>query len=255
MPELTRLRGMQSCKFSTTVCFSGVGTRDVLAVVQDGKRHHPALHLVLAAPTIVGIVAPKPLNLKDHTLAIFLGYDPGGRGKNGVAAIRVPTNTPEVISTATVLDASEALAWLTAFKDSAQAIGIDTLLAWSPSGSRACDNALRRKYGGNSVIAQNSLYSAMTLNGAIVAKRIGLPVYESHPKLLLRSDAADPVRQAYRSAVTRAGADHEADAVVAAWCAAMGYMRSWTTELFADVEDDIELVVPGARYPWFEPLA
>lgn len=48
--------------------------------------------------------------------------------------------------------------------------------------------------------------------------------------------------------------DHEGDAIVAAWCAAMGHNRKWTVDLYADIKDDIELVVPGVRYPWFEVL-
>lgn len=94
----------------------------------------------------------------------------------------------------------------------------------------------------------------MTLNGAIVARRFGLPVYDSHPKLLLQSEAGDPIREVYEEAIANAGTDHEGDAVVAAWCAAMGHTQNWTTELYSDIEDDIELVVPGARYPWFEAL-
>jgi predicted nuclease with RNAse H fold len=94
----------------------------------------------------------------------------------------------------------------------------------------------------------------MTLNGAIVAKRLGLPVYESHPKLLLRVSGENAIREVYEEAVANSGADHEGDAIVAAWCAAMGHEQKWIVDLYADVADDIELVVPGARYPWFERL-
>jgi predicted nuclease with RNAse H fold len=187
-------------------------------------------------------------------MTVFLGYDPGGKGKNGVAAIRVISNEPEVVAKATVRDAAEALSWLEDYAKTAVALGIDTLLAWSPKGGRACDDALRRKYGGNSVVAQNSLYSSMTLNGAIVAKRLGLPVYESHPKLLLRVSSENGIREIYDDAVSATEADHEGDAIVAAWCAAMGHSRKWAVDLYMDVEDDIELVVPEARYPWFEKI-
>lgn len=186
-------------------------------------------------------------------MTLFLGYDPGGKGKNGVAAIQMVSDVPKVVEKATVRDAAEALAWLDVYARTADAIGIDTLLAWSPKGGRACDNALRRKYGGNSIVAQNSLYSSMTLNGAIVAKRLGLPVYESHPKLLLNVIGENAIREVYRCAVTDLR-DHEGDAIVAAWCAAMGHNKKWTIDLYADIEDDIELVVPGARYPRFEAL-
>ncbi len=187
-------------------------------------------------------------------MKLFLGYDPGGKGKNGVAAIQVVADVPIVVGKATVRDAAEALSWLEAYARTADALGIDTLLAWSPTGGRACDDALRRKYGGNSIVAQNSLYSSMTLNGALVAKRLGLPVYESHPKLLLRVSGENTIRKVYQDAVANSGADHEADAIVAAWCAAMGHNRKWTVNLYEHLEDDIELVVPGARYPWFENL-
>lgn len=185
---------------------------------------------------------------------LFIGYDPGGRSKNGVAAIRLKSEAVEVVDTATVRDAADALIWLTGHSSKAQALGIDTLLAWSPKGGRACDDALRRRYGGNSIVAQNSLYSAMTINGAIVARRIGLPVYESHPKLLLQTNAGEMIRPTYEDAVVQAGADHEGDAIVAAWCAAMGHTRRWTADLYSDVKDDIERVVPDARYPWFEAV-
>lgn len=130
-------------------------------------------------------------------MALFLGYDPGGKKKNGVAAVRVTSDAIEVLETAIVTDASEALSWLENYRSNAQALGVDTLLAWSPKGGRACDDALRHRYGGNSIVAQNSLYSAMTLNGAIVARRIGLPVYESHPKLLLKSHSEAEIRYVY----------------------------------------------------------
>lgn len=187
-------------------------------------------------------------------MTLFLGYDPGGKGKNGVAAIKVVSDAPKVVDKATVRDAAEALSWFEAYAKAAIVVGIDTLLAWSPKGGRACDNALRSRYGGNSIVAQNSLYSSMTLNGAIVAKRLGLPAYESHPKLLLRVLGEQAIHAVYDDAVAKSGADHEGDAIVAAWCAAMGHSRKWTIDLYTDIEDDIMLVVPGARYPWFEGI-
>lgn len=138
-------------------------------------------------------------------MALFLVYDPGGKGKNGVAAIQVVSGMPKIVDKATVRDAAEALSWLQAHAKTAVALGIDTLLAWSPKGGRACDDALRRKYGGNSIVAQNSLYSSMTLNGAIVAKRLGLPVYESHPKLLLRASGQNVIREIYQDALCKLG--------------------------------------------------
>lgn len=94
----------------------------------------------------------------------------------------------------------------------------------------------------------------MTLNGAIVARRLGLPVYESHPKLLLCVSGDNAIREVYDDAVSTVGADHEGDAIIAAWCAAMGHNRRWAVDLYVDIEGDIELVVQEARYPWFEAV-
>lgn len=71
---------------------------------------------------------------------------------------------------------------------------------------------------------------------------------------MLSVSGANAIREIYQDAVASSGADHEGDAIVAAWSAAMGHNRKWTVDLFADIDDDIELVVPGARYPWFEAL-
>jgi hypothetical protein len=52
-------------------------------------------------------------------MSLFLGYDPGGKAKNGVAAIRLASDSIEILNTATVLDASEALLWLTSYASGA----------------------------------------------------------------------------------------------------------------------------------------
>ena len=62
-----------------------------------------------------------------------------GIEKNGVAAIQVDSDAPKVVGKVTVHDAAEALSWLEAHAITAVALGIDTLLAWSPKGGRACD--------------------------------------------------------------------------------------------------------------------
>ncbi|WP_165352864.1 hypothetical protein [Loktanella sp. IMCC34160] len=48
----------------------------------------------------------------------------------------------------------------------------------------------------------------MTLKGAIVARRLGMPVYESLPKLLLRVSGENAIREVYEGAVTTTDADH-----------------------------------------------
>lgn len=212
---------------------------------------------------------------------LFLGYDPGGDGNHGVAAVRIAEDgSLEEPDTHCLRDAAEVMDWLRSLRN-ARALGIDTLLAWSPTGGRrgrssgrACDGALRRKYPehSKSVIAQNSLYSAMTINGIIVAmeaQNMGLPLAESHPKLLISAaSAADPEMTALcethqricQRPTDQANADHEADAVVAAWSVSRHIYGKWTTDLY-DIdktrESSGDLLFPAgeAAFPWPEPIA
>lgn len=200
---------------------------------------------------------------------LFLGYDPGGKGKHGVAALEV-SNDGVILANPTcevVEDAEAAWLWLSKFHK-ILALGIDTLLAWSPRGGRACDDALRDAYQQNaaSVIPQNSLYSSMTINGAIVARRAArheIPLFESHPKLLVRTRSrSDPatksilahyhqiIKLGSNSLKTGKQADDMADAVVAAWCAAQGFLKRWPTELYETPGDQLEKVAKGVSYPW-----
>ncbi|MCR4281876.1 MAG: hypothetical protein NUV72_02455 [Bauldia sp.] len=96
-------------------------------------------------------------------MAMFLGYDPGGRGRHGVAFVNFDgdgrlAGEPE---TALLADASDVLRWMK--RRRADAMGIDTLLTWSWAGRRACDVWLRQRYApdANSIIQQNALYSSM----------------------------------------------------------------------------------------------
>jgi len=200
---------------------------------------------------------------------LFLGYDPGGKGTHGVAAVRVARDgaLTELVAVDVVQDAEAAWAWMSDHNDAA-ALGIDTLLAWSPRGGRACDDRLRQAYKAHAptVIPQNALYSSMTLNGAMVARwaaRTGLPLFESHPKLLVRTRTrldciTETVIAAYRSikesskgsAALERQADDKADAVVAAWCAAQGFYGLWPTNLFDAPGEQLEMVAENCRYPW-----
>ena len=81
-------------------------------------------------------------------MPLFLGYDPGGKDKHGVAAARIADggtfeSAPE---TKTLRDAQAVCCWVHEHHGPAVALGIDTLLAWSRKGKRACDDALRRRY-------------------------------------------------------------------------------------------------------------
>ena len=192
-------------------------------------------------------------------MTIFLGYDPGGRDKHGVAAVDIAAsgNFRRKPNTRTLRNASEVEAWL---KDQRRgtAIGIDTLLAWSRFDDRTCDVWLRERYPEHkkSVVAQNSLYSAMTINGAIVARtasELGLSLIETHPKLLRKSELEDDIGgEQIRAAIGNLAhrADHEVDALIAAWSASRWYFGCWQTDLYDQADEGLIFPVGSPVYPW-----
>ena len=220
-------------------------------------------------------------------MALFFGYDPGGYGAkdesraepaNGVIAVGIDEcGRFDIKEKDTVRDASEAVAWFRE-RPFAIALGIDTLLAWSFRGHRSCDDRLRTFYKEH-VHQQNSLQSSMTVNGILVATRVrqefGVPLVESHPKLLLRarSRKEEPlvpprVLQQHRKLKQAEAAerqhegtgehDHQADAFIAAWCASRWYFRDpdWHTDLYGvDREDPLYFPAGPAVYPWPERIA
>jgi predicted nuclease with RNAse H fold len=194
-------------------------------------------------------------------MSMFLGYDPGGHGKHGVSAVKIGPegefiSEPELDRLATVKD---VCSWLGSHQTVAAA-GIDTLVAWSPLGYRACDVALRKYYSDNaiSVIPQNSLYSAMTLNGMIFAltcQQLNIPIIETHPRLLVRGPLSSiiegtPIVQRYKAEKN----DDLADALVASWAASRWYFRKWDIDLFVECSDDLVFPAGRAVYPWPESI-
>jgi hypothetical protein len=191
------------------------------------------------------------------SMTLFLGYDPGGQDRNGVAAAQISENhSIETLDAAVVRDAAEVLKWFSQY-DKAACLGVDTLLAWSLTGGRDCDDWLRQTYKGrvgrSAVIAQNTLYSAMTLNGAMVAMemkkaRPSLMLCESHPKLQRAANLL-PASVVERSAQLN---DHAFDALVAAWCASRWHFHAWSLDLYQVGEDNLVFPAGPAVFPWPE---
>src|SRR5436190_12717121 len=105
----------------------------------------------------------------------YLGYDPGGNGNHGVAALSVAVGSPSNLETACCSTAEDAVKWFARYP-SPTAVGIDTLMAWSGSrnGYRRADCKLRSRYPEvqNSVVAPNSLYGSMCLSGPWLASKL-----------------------------------------------------------------------------------
>ena len=79
------------------------------------------------------------------------------------------------------------------------------------------------------------------MNGVIVAmdaRDLGLPLVESHPKLLLKGARhVDPEMEdlcAIYEDMCRQASDHEADAVVAAWCGVPQHLSEVAAEPIRD---------------------
>ena len=218
-------------------------------------------------------------------MKLFFGYDPGGKRengkdkpKNGVVAVEIDEcGRIGTSDTASLLDAGAVLAWFRA-RPFAAALGVDTLLAWSLKGDRSCDGRLKRFYGeriGSASVKcvqpQNSLHSAMTVNGVLVAtkaqRELGLPLAEGHPKLLLAGKNVDGEPLLPRRVIEKheelskdekGSHDHRADAFIAAWCASRWYFRDpdWQTDLYGvDAEDPLFFPAGPAVYPWPEQIA
>jgi hypothetical protein len=126
-------------------------------------------------------------------MTTILGYDPGGNGKHGVAALSVDDSyNPTKIIVQTKETVKDVIDWFSQFSD-AVGIGIDTLTKWATgkSGWRPADLWLRAKYHDvkKSVVSPNSLYGSMTVGGMAVKSWFFYQypkavISETHPKVL-----------------------------------------------------------------------
>jgi len=204
---------------------------------------------------------------------LYLGYDPGGGGAHGVAAI-----DGNNVSCDTLLTAQSAIDW---FRERCRkyeniALGVDTLTLWSsgPAGWRPADRALRAAYPrvANSVTAPNSLYGAMPINGAVVIRALsetieGLKVTETHPKVLYFEMTGHLYNYDQETAgmvqdliewIGEGGVDvnseHEWDALVSAYAARQWKANNWPADLHKLQHNDNEELTPvygnQSHYAW-----
>ena len=193
-----------------------------------------------------------------------LGYDPGGKrlkgkNRNGVACATFETTGSLIsVETDTVSDAKAALGWLAKNSGGAEAIAIDTMLAWT-FGQRSLDLAIRHKYwlSSGTVQAAGSLRGAMLVNGVLVARHFGsqMRLIEVHPKAAL--SIVDPdVGKRYRD-IKHDQTEHAADAFLGAWIAGQWQAKVWQVDLFEMLPPAPETHYPAgpAVYPWLEHVS
>lgn len=193
-----------------------------------------------------------------------IGYDPGGNGAHGVAALRVCAEgdiwQPLDLRAETAYTLANAVAWLDATCRDGRivAAGIDTLTEWNsgPSGWRQADLWLRDAHPAvrNSVVPPNSLYGSMAVNGAafltLLAPRFQRDttvVTEAHPKVLYyaltgtRANWKDRASEMDEWLGSQLGvpasvsdpSDHRFDAAMAVLAALRGINREWALDLHA----------------------
>ena len=184
---------------------------------------------------------------------LFLGFDPGGDKRFGVASIvgsKVSFGTVGSIKAAKdwAIEASNGIA--------PYAVGIDTILHWATGqgGFRQADKWLKEKYpnASRSVMAPNSLYGAMTIGGvglAIELKRLwpNLILNETHPKVLFQALSEQPYpRENLLSAIEWLTArtkfdlhknrpsEDEFDAILSAWATREAVNQRWNDLVVTD---------------------
>lgn len=168
-------------------------------------------------------------------MAYWLGIDPGGEGKFGLAKLQSDGS----FETARVSSVHEAVDLV---DEQPFGVGIDCLLWWSAdrSGVRQADKWIRKTYGIHSrnVQSVNSMWGAVLVQGILFAMQIRqrfphVEITEVHPKallvaLLLKSDAAIKERfQVHGEWAT----EDERDAVIAATSAREGFSGTWQLDL------------------------
>lgn len=199
---------------------------------------------------------------------VWIGADPGGRNKFGVALL----NSNGAFRTWCVSCADEAVE-IVARQTATQpaGVGIDAPLWWSsgPSSDRRADQWLRttHKLSGGQVQTANSLRGAALVQGAMFLHRVRrrfpqIRATEAHPKALLVA-LGNPTWPAFcrRFGLVAATAlgdarEDERDAVIAAVAAREGFENRWTRDLSRDRHaselDPSHYWLAPVRYFWPE---
>ncbi len=209
---------------------------------------------------------------------IYLGYDPGGNGSHGVAAINGNTSSSTTLETA-----QQAIDWFLAQSRTCGEvfIGVDTLTLWStgPGGWRPADRALAIAYPAATLSIQspNLQRGSMPINGALVIRLFqqSLPrlmVTETHPKVLYYAltgqlydypgedhGMIDQLRQLVGRGELAIDSEHAWDALISAYAAKQWFTGQWPCDLHqlpkSNNEELLSVHNGEAHYGWPKSLA
>jgi hypothetical protein len=133
-------------------------------------------------------------------MEVFLGFDPGGKGKFGWAVCIEINNRLKVIAADVADHAKDALERSSKAlprRELIVAAGIDAPMFWAVDGDRESDHLVREairclgaRSPGGTVQSFNSLRGACVIQGFLILKLLrrlypDLPITEAHPKALL----------------------------------------------------------------------
>lgn len=218
--------------------------------------------------------------------AFVVGYDPGGNGRHGVAALRVRQEgerwTAVELRIETAQTLGDAIAWVGAACQGGRivAAGADTLTEWNSgwSGWRPADRWLQQTYPlvFPKIIAPGGLRGAMIMNGAafltLLAPRFRADdtmVTEAHPKVAYyaltgRTPSWESARGEMAAWLVRelgltsvlglnAPADHCFDAGMAALAALRGCDGDWKRDLhnLPDADQSGRVQFYGTTHYWW----
>jgi hypothetical protein len=215
-----------------------------------------------------------------------IGYDPGGNGKHGVAALRVEQRDgswiPLDLTVATARYINDVVGWVVGTTSNGRivAAGVDTLTEWNSghSGFRPADRWLTLAYPAmaRSVVAPASLYGSMVIGGAgsvlLLRERFqgdGTMLTEAHPKVCYYALTGEkPKWREDREKMTGwllreftvgsrddicVADDHRFDAATAALAALRGLNGDWTLDLHAlpDTDQAARIQFYGNTHYWW----
>ena len=193
----------------------------------------------------------------------WVGADPGGRGKFGLAFLR----SDGTLSCTRVSSVDEAVERII-HAGEPFGLGIDAPMWWSSGegGGRKSDEILRSRYGIHPGVVQvaNSLRGAALVGGALLAFRVRerfprARITEAPTKALLR--ALEYSRDNFRKKFELSGwsdDEDEQDAAIAAVCAREGFTEEWPTDLADErfrhesEQDPKDYWLKPMHYFWFE---